>query len=247
MASVVGRECSHELLGLLTTHDDDTLLALVEEALRARVLEETAVPGEYRFTHALMQDALYSELSTARRVRMHGRVAETLEGLWERDLPAHAAELARHFDEAAVMNRALTEKALRYSQLAAEQAEAALAWDDAARHYARCIAIVRDSGDTEADEAGLLISLAVVERRAAGSTGGLAPFAAAVERYRARGDFLGLARGFLRVFDAATNRARVVGVAAAHGRGDRRPRGDRLPRTLQDAAVPRPVRLRSER
>ena len=82
VAAVVGRECSHQLLAALTEFDDDTLLRLVEEALAARVLEETGVPGEYRFTHALMQDALYAELSTARRVRTHGKVAETLESLY---------------------------------------------------------------------------------------------------------------------------------------------------------------------
>src|SRR5687768_11419979 len=140
VAAVVGRECTYALLAALTDFDDDTLLALIEEALRARVLEETGAPGEYRFTHALMQDALYSELSTARRVRMHGRVAETLEVLHASELEREAAQLARHFGEASVMNRSLAEKAVQYAELAAQQAEAAAAWDEAAAWYGQAIA-----------------------------------------------------------------------------------------------------------
>src|SRR5688572_1576329 len=135
VAAVVGRECTHELLSALTDFDDDVLLGLIEEALRARVLEEAVAPGEYRFTHALMQDALYAELSTARRVRMHARVGETLERLHAAELERESAQLARHFREASVMNHSLAEKAVQYAVLAAQQAEAVAAWDDAARWY----------------------------------------------------------------------------------------------------------------
>jgi len=166
VAAVVGRECSHQLLAALTDFDDDALLRLVEEALAARVLEETGVPGEYRFTHALMQDALYAELSTARRVRMHARVAETLESLYGENLDGRGAELARHFGEAAVMNTGLAGKAVRYSQLAAEQAVSSLAYPEAAAHYKRCLDLVRAAPtELNADEASLWRELAVCQMR----------------------------------------------------------------------------------
>ena len=58
IAAVIGREFSHELLAAFGEHDDDSLLRLVEEALDARVIEEAQQAGDYRFTHALMQDTL---------------------------------------------------------------------------------------------------------------------------------------------------------------------------------------------
>ena len=140
VASVVGRECTHQLLAALTDFDGDTLLGLIEEALRARVIEETGTAGEYRFTHALMQDALYSELSTVRRVRMHARVAATLERIHAGERDRYAAELAHHFAEAAVMDRALAEQAVRYAELAGQRAETVAAWDEAARWYEQALA-----------------------------------------------------------------------------------------------------------
>ncbi len=52
--AVVGREFDHALVLALSAHDATTTLRLVEEALRARVLEETGATGRYRFRHALM-------------------------------------------------------------------------------------------------------------------------------------------------------------------------------------------------
>ena len=80
-AAVGGREFSHDLLAAALEFDDDRLLELVDEALRAAVIEETDASSEYQFTHALLQDTLLDELSTARRVRMHGQIAEALERL----------------------------------------------------------------------------------------------------------------------------------------------------------------------
>src|SRR5688572_10359489 len=161
VAAVVGRECTYALLSALTDFDDDVLLGLIEEALRARVLEETGAPGEYRFTHALMQDALYSELSTARRVRMHGRVAEALEALYAGSVEGRAAELAQHFGEAAVMNRALAERAVGYAELAAAQAEAVAGWDEAARWYQQAIDGIEGLAAARTRTADLWISLSI--------------------------------------------------------------------------------------
>ncbi|MEX2229548.1 MAG: AAA family ATPase, partial [Dehalococcoidia bacterium] len=170
VAAVVGRECSHALLSALVDFDEDTLLRLIEEALRARVIEETGVAGEYRFTHALMQDALYTELSTARRVRMHGRVAEAIEALYAASLDGYAAQLARHFGEAAVMNRSLAEKAVRYAELAALQAESVSAWDEAAKWYREALAGLEGLPADFAREGTLRISLCL-SLRAAGLRG----------------------------------------------------------------------------
>ena len=76
VAAVVGREFNYETLTLVGEHSDDELLKLLEEGLAARVAEESERPGRYRFSHALMQETLLDELSTTRRVRLHGQMLE---------------------------------------------------------------------------------------------------------------------------------------------------------------------------
>ncbi|HET8647309.1 MAG TPA: AAA family ATPase, partial [Vicinamibacteria bacterium] len=127
LAAVAGRDFTYALLGAVSGHDDAHLLALIEEAIEGRVIGETERPGAYRFSHALVQETLLGELSTTRRVRLHGQVAEALERLYSERAERHAAELARHFVESATLTRGHAGKGVRYSKLAAEQAEAATA------------------------------------------------------------------------------------------------------------------------
>ena len=81
--------------------------------------------GRYRFTHALIQETLTSELSLTRRVRLHARIAETMEEMYGDDADAHAAELAHHFAEAQTVLG--SEKLVHYSLLAGERAMASYA------------------------------------------------------------------------------------------------------------------------
>ena len=79
---------------LRSDHDNDAMLSLIEEGLDARVIEELDRPGRYRFTHALMRETLLAELSTTRRVRLHGRIAEAIESLWGERARNRASRLA---------------------------------------------------------------------------------------------------------------------------------------------------------
>ena len=77
---------------------------MIEEALEARVIEETEQAGRYRFTHAQMQETLLAELSTTRRVRLHGQVGEALEKRYGAHAEERAGRLAMHFSEAATLS-----------------------------------------------------------------------------------------------------------------------------------------------
>ena len=139
VASVVGGEFDHELLGRLV--DDmtgDRVLDVLEEATTAGLVEEREdnVWG-YKFTHTLIQQALSADLSTARRVRLHARIAEMLEELYGDRAENRAAELAHHFSEAEMALG--TEKLVFYSRVAGEQALATYAWEDAATHFQRAL------------------------------------------------------------------------------------------------------------
>jgi predicted ATPase len=147
IASVVGREFSLDQLSpLIEDITGDRLLEVLDEALAARVIEELPkTVGRYQFTHALIQETLAEELSTTRKVRIHARIAESLEQLYGADADAHASELAHYFSEAeAVLG---SEKLMHYSLLAGERALAGYANEEALAHFERALTVKDGSLD----------------------------------------------------------------------------------------------------
>jgi DNA-binding CsgD family transcriptional regulator/tetratricopeptide (TPR) repeat protein len=139
-ASIVGREFDFKLLKALSSGvTEERLLEVIDEALEAHLVEE--VPGgidRYQFSHALIQQTLAEELSTSRRVRLHARIGEALEGLYGPDASGHAAELAHHFAEAQTVLG--PERLVHYSLLAGERALATYAYEEAQAHFQRGLA-----------------------------------------------------------------------------------------------------------
>ncbi|MFC3897409.1 BTAD domain-containing putative transcriptional regulator [Lentzea rhizosphaerae] len=99
-ASVLGRDVSVDLLTALAGGD---VLDALEVALDAGFVVEEA-PGRARFTHVLVRDTVYEEVSLTRRARWHAVVAEALESSRSGDveLLAHHHLLARARGEKAV-------------------------------------------------------------------------------------------------------------------------------------------------
>lgn len=175
-ASVIGREFSVAVLAALGGSDEEEVLARLEEAERARVIEPLrASPGRLRFCHVLMRDALYEELPTAQRVRLHRRVAELLEERYglRRDPAANGegqrgsrlAELAHHFFEALPGGDAA--RALHYCTRAGDHALRLLAFEEAAEHYEAALRVL-DASPTlpESGRPRLLVALADARFRA---------------------------------------------------------------------------------
>ncbi|GHH32827.1 BTAD domain-containing putative transcriptional regulator [Lentzea cavernae] len=73
-ASVLGRDVDVDLLAALAGHD---VLDALDLAIEAGFVVEVA-PGHARFTHALVRDTLYEDVSLTRRARWHAAVAEAL-------------------------------------------------------------------------------------------------------------------------------------------------------------------------
>jgi eukaryotic-like serine/threonine-protein kinase len=204
VCAIVGREFTYDTLTLLGQRSDDELLRLIEEGLAARVIEEAETPGRYRFTHALMQETLLGELSTTRKVRLHGQVGEALEKRYGANADARAARLALHFSESATLTPGHSERAVRFSRLAGEQAEAEYAWDQAARHYERCLELLAQAGSgpaAEEEEAPLLEALGRCDVTAQRFRPGWRSLMGAIDRYREVGDWTGMARCTLMASD----------------------------------------------
>lgn len=145
-AAVTGREFDLAVAAEVAEldADDDATLDLVDAAVSARLLVEGSRIGRYRFTHALVQDALRSGLSGRRRARMHDRIARVLAS-WPRSARAEdLAELAFHALEGADVGDAAA--ALGHALEAAAASLAALSFEQAASLCALGLAVMDRTG-----------------------------------------------------------------------------------------------------
>jgi class 3 adenylate cyclase len=204
VASVIGRDFGLDALErvILRQAEDerlkgDRLLEVLEEAVGARVLIEVPrAVGRYSFSHALMRETLYEELSTTRRVRLHRQIGEVLEGLYGANLEPHLAELAYHFSEGAQAGD--VDKAIGYAARAAERATALLAYEEAVGHYRRALQAreVKEEPDEE-QRCELLLALGEAQNRAGDRDGAKETFQRAADIARKRNNAERLARAAL--------------------------------------------------
>lgn len=129
-ASVLGRDFSAPVVGVMLDLAPADCLAALDEAATAGFVESGSTPGEQRFVHALIRDAIEAGLGTSERVRLHRGAAEALEKVYLGRLGPRLFDLARHWAVAAVEgDRA---RATGWIGEAAEEALRQLAYEDAA-------------------------------------------------------------------------------------------------------------------
>jgi predicted ATPase len=108
IGAVIGRSFSYRLLRDMAGMEDAPLQAALEKLTDADILLVQGLPpdADYRFKHALIQDAAYENLLKSRRQVLHRRVAEVL---LDHMLTAGAEPelLAHHFTEAAQIEAAI--------------------------------------------------------------------------------------------------------------------------------------------
>ena len=143
-ASVVGLEFDFKLLSAISELGEDDLLDVLEQTEAAGLVESGAA-GSFRFSHALVQHSLYSELSATRRAREHLAVAESMERFDLADI--RPAESARHW--AAANTETGIARAIHFSQLAGAHAGAGLAPQEAARHYTNALELLGGTNDED--------------------------------------------------------------------------------------------------
>jgi hypothetical protein len=139
MASVIGREFDTSLLGRVAALEVDTTLGLLDGAVAAGIIQQTGALGRYRFTHVLIRETVYEDLSPANRMRVHRLAAEALEDTAGPDSDERLPELAHHWFKAAQAGD--PDKALVYAERAAQAATAKGAHEEAARLYQRALKV----------------------------------------------------------------------------------------------------------
>jgi predicted ATPase len=97
----------------------------------------------YRFRHILFQKYLYNSLDQVERVRLHEDVGNVLERLWRGQTEEVAVQLARHFQEAGV-----SEKAITYLHQAGDRAVRLSANEQAIAHFSQGLALLKTLPNT---------------------------------------------------------------------------------------------------
>ncbi len=140
IGAVLGRGFSHALLQAVAGLDESALRAALDRLADAELLfvEGVAPHANYRFKHALIQDAAYDSLLKSRRQTLHRRAAETLLAS-----PAPEAEaLAHHFTQAGQ-----DDLAIEWWGKAGDQALRRSFFAEAISHLGKAIELSDNAGD----------------------------------------------------------------------------------------------------
>ncbi len=148
IGAVLGRDFTYALLRAVGGVEDPALQSALEKLAGADLLiaEGAGHEANYRFKHALIQDAAYDSLLKSRRQVLHRRAAELL-----RDEPERAAAepelIAHHFTQAG-----LDEPAIEWWGKAGDQALRRSAFQEAIAHLGKAIALADKGGEARRDK-----------------------------------------------------------------------------------------------
>ena len=136
IGAVIGRGFSYRLLQAVAGMDDVPLQMALERLAEADILLVQGLPPEsdYRFKHALIQEAAYENLLKSRRQVLHRRVAEILRDRFADTAAAEPEALAYHFTQAG-----LTDAAIEWWGKAGDQALRRSAFQEAISHLGKAI------------------------------------------------------------------------------------------------------------
>jgi class 3 adenylate cyclase/tetratricopeptide (TPR) repeat protein len=153
--AVIGREFPFGLVrGVIQRPEEELTGGLARLQLGEFIYEKPAFPeSEFTFKHALTQDVAYNSMLIERRRELHERTAAVMEDLFAGKLDDQADVLAHHYGRSG--NAA---KAVGFLRLAAEQARARSAYDDALGYVNEALSLLTElpgSGERDRDELAL--------------------------------------------------------------------------------------------
>lgn len=146
-AAVIGREFDLDLLATVVGCDQSEVLDVIEEATAAALVNDLDA-GRFAFTHALIEHALYEDLTPTRRAHIHRSVAAALEVHAGGDTSRFAAALARHWSAATVSQDPT--RAATYACQAGNVALEQLAPEQASTWFTRALDQLSAVGDADA-------------------------------------------------------------------------------------------------
>lgn len=229
VATVMGLEFEPTVLGAAADLDEEHVVTALEESIAGRLVAESSTRGlRYRFTHSLVRDTIYGELSTARRAMLHRRVAQAVASVYAGRLDDQLPALAHHYANATVPLGAGKE-AVAFACEAGERALVQLAHHDAVRFYEQALEFleVQEGEPDVGQRLEILIRLGEAQRRA-GDRDHRETLIAACRLAHDHGDAEAMAtaalansRGMFAVIGAVDDERTAMLAAAIEAQGDR--------------------------
>src|SRR5262245_8172206 len=139
--SVAGRPLTEIMLGRITGLDPSSVRTALQALTEDRLLAITAGSGGHRPRHALLAEAVISELLPAEQITLHEHIARVLQATGDETLAAEAAE---HWAAASRPGEELQARLV-----AARVAEQVFAYADAASNWQRVIDLCRAGLDAD--------------------------------------------------------------------------------------------------
>ena len=186
VASVIGREFDLTLLQRVVGIEMDALLEMLDQGVTAQVISETSALGRYAFTHILIRETLYEDLTAAKRMRLHRTVAEILEDSYAAQVDSRLPELAHHWFKSAQAGD--YDKTMRYAMEAADGAMSQHAYEEAIRLYQRALKVSEAAGADRVQVEKIRTGL-VLARSAAEPSDKVAPTGISAGVFRREGDY----------------------------------------------------------
>ena len=158
-AAVLGADFDVATLAALHGLPPDELADRIAAAVHVHILQEVA-PGSWSFCHALLREALYTELRPSERASLHRRAGRAIEAR----PPSDRFRVAHHYFQAA--RDGAGEAAVLAGAAAGDAALASLAFEEAARQYGHALeALALAPPVDERRRYPLLVGLATAKAR----------------------------------------------------------------------------------
>ncbi len=183
----------------------DSIAACLSAATKTGILIDTQ--GRLLFRHALVREAISSEIPSVQSMQLHSRLAKAIESVHAQALDLFAMELARHNKEAGNYDLAG-----QYAIRGALRAVTLAALDEARAAFQLCL-------ELGGNRATAMRGLAEVEFREGNEEESVRLFREAANEFASTGETIEAARTMGRLAWALRNRARVAEVTAAVDQG----------------------------
>lgn len=131
-ASIIGEDFTLKLLKNVMDIEEDKLIRILDNLIRAKLIIEDFKGGEerYTFSHPKIYEVIAENMSKGKAQLLHRKVGNVLEEMFLDNIPALLYELAHHFNQG---NEA--EKTVYYATEAGERALRSYATDQAIDFY----------------------------------------------------------------------------------------------------------------
>jgi class 3 adenylate cyclase len=203
IAAAIGRDFEAEVVYRVAEMPEEALEIAAKEAIAERLVNDLG-DRRFSFSHALVRETLYEELSPAKRSALHERIGLAIEEICGDDTDERLGELAHHFLEAAP--RGDLAKAIDYARRAGAQDMEQLAYEDAVDVYSRALEVLELMDDPdERLRCNLLLALGGAEAKSARVADARQAFEWAAESARRLDDtdsLIGAAIGIAMISDA---------------------------------------------